>query len=247
MRFSVNQRTLVNTVLLVAVLVLIYFCSDRFDPGILARELNGWTSAVEAMLLPLIGVGVLSAAFVEAFKAVARPRAWYHRWKVLGWLNNDQESYDQLIKLATGGDESTLMFLPTDQLMGQINAAIQIALQDPGREEFQPLIRQVTKVARSSDVDGLLKEPTDDQRMELVPKILPFVQRNLDGLQLHIQTRWALKLQALSLVTSAVIVFLSLEGYRLPEMIVISLIGGMLAPIARDLVMAIRKARAESQ
>jgi hypothetical protein len=79
------------------------------------------------------------------------------------------------------------------------------------------------------------------------------VQRSLDGLMISAGFRWKLCLQIASIVLSALTVWVGLLLFvrepievfvrHLPVYVVISVLGGFLAPVARDLVAALQQLR----
>lgn len=246
----ITQQIWLTSILFIAAGILIILFSGNVSIGVLTDRLDMWTSAVKGLLLPLVAVGILTSALVEAFKSIAQPRAGYHRYKVLRWVNRDAGNYQTLVNLATAGDETTLMRLPTDQLMGQINAAVQIAvqavIQDPTQDAYASLIRTIGNVAPPNLVNALIgPDTTEEDRQRAAPRLLPFIQRRLDGLQLSIESRWKTYLQWLAVAVGAGIIFLTMfDEVNFITLVGMSLVGGMVAPIARDIVAAINNARA---
>jgi hypothetical protein len=169
-----------------------------------------------------------------------------------------------LVRLATSGDRSALYDLPIEQVTGQMNAAAQMVLDFPWRHEH--LFRCLAAQADVDDIRRLLdahppdrgprRELSAEDKSALIDarnRVTHQVQRSLDGLMISAGFRWKLCLQIASIVVSALTVWVGLLLFvrepievfvrHLPVYVVISVLGGFLAPVARDLVAALQQLR----
>ena len=161
---------------------------------------------------------------------------------------------DDLIELATTGDAHALFDLPIEQLCGQASAAAAQGLDYPARHE--DLLRCLAASADPRDVDLVLhapeQEPADVDaagaaRAALVDartRVMHQVQRSLDALQIAAGFRWKWYMQlaafGLSYTVTAIAVFAAEEagtiGDRLMLAVPLGLVGGFVAPVARDFI-----------
>jgi hypothetical protein len=167
-----------------------------------------------------------------------------------------------LLGLATGGDEHAFYDLSAEQLVAQMSAAAQITLDYPRR--YGGLIEILAAGADRADVEivcsvgspraavtsnGTLPADYTDARTRVGHRI----QRNLDGLQISMSDRWQLWLQSASLVVSVIIVEIAIlvqiaNGGKDPIAslaggLLVGIIGGYLAPVARDITAALQSLR----
>lgn len=169
-----------------------------------------------------------------------------------------------LVRLATSGDKSALYDLAIEQVTGQMNAAAQMVLDFPWRHEH--LFRCLAAQADVEDIRRLLdaRPPDGQPRRELAAedkaalidarnRVTHQVQRSLDGLMISAGFRWKLYLQVASIVLSALIVWVGLMIFvrepievfvrHLPLYVALAVLGGFLAPVARDIVAALQQLR----
>jgi hypothetical protein len=178
----------------------------------------------------------------------------------------DPERAEQdLIKLATDGDSKALYDLPIEQLCGQLNAAAQVVLDQP--REHPDLMRSIASVADPADIARVMfppreangprpPEPGDAQRrydsfIDARNRVTHQIQRAIDALQVSAGFRWKFYLQLASIVLSGIIAaigvwtFGNIPGFwqRLLTTLAVGVLGGFLAPVARDLVAALQQLR----
>jgi hypothetical protein len=162
-----------------------------------------------------------------------------------------------LVRLATGGDDAAFYDLPVEQMCGQISAASQIVLEFPQRH--QPLFGVLAAQALQDDVRAVLNPPVaaDEGGAELTAyrdarnRVTHHIQRSIDALQIALTFRWKFYLQLLSFGTSFLIAAAGIavmhDGAsavsKLFSMLVVGLVAGFVAPIARDLVAALQQLR----
>jgi hypothetical protein len=171
-----------------------------------------------------------------------------------------------LIRLATAGDESAFYDLAIEQLCGQMSAATTVVLDFPARH--RDLLTCLAAEADPDDRAALLRAaelgraalermrsdaPGDYQILvDARSRVTHQVQRSVDALQIAAGFRWKLTLQIAAFATSYVLTVVGLSLYRPPGTSVLTsaivsvplgLIAGFLAPIARDIVAIVSRAR----
>ncbi len=169
-----------------------------------------------------------------------------------------------LVRLATSGDRNALYDLAIEQVTGQMNAAAQMVLDFPWRNPH--LFRCLAAQADVDDIRRLLdaRPPERGPRpatsaedkaalIDARNRVTHQVQRSLDGLMISAGFRWKLYLQVASIVLSGLIVWAGLMLFvrepievfvrHLPLYLALAVLGGFLAPVARDLVAALQQLR----
>ncbi|HEU5138104.1 MAG TPA: hypothetical protein VFU13_23365 [Steroidobacteraceae bacterium] len=158
---------------------------------------------------------------------------------------------------------NALFTLELEKMMGQIQDAADIALNTP--EVHKELFLFLTSGARIDDVRTWVNasrltaaKQSDEMKkngVEAYGRLSKYVRRRLDGLQLAANYTWAKKNQWWSIVVGGILMAASLfylESLKPGEatnvtgwiqIIVASLLGGIVAPIAKDLVSALKKVR----
>lgn len=231
--------------------------------------------------LLLAAIGALSMAFIEVLKGVFALRRKFHRQQVKRWICNAQARRELLV-LATGGEEyaDVLYDLPTERMMGQIQAAANLSLEFPERYphayEFfadESLAvgavphtgesdRQIWEVyAQSVAKDGAKAADKDEEKgavnaraaQQARMRLGNLIARKLDSFQNRTQYLWARYNQFASILMGAGLsVFALSRGTRLDQsydyflLIGLSLLAGMLAPFAKDLVSALSGIRTKA-
>lgn len=177
----------------------------------------------------------------------------------------------ELVDLAAGGSELALLDLPVEQLCGQLNSASQVALEYPGRfpHLFDVLVSgaaagDVAVIARGNPVS--IDYPMQSRRtvppeldrkdpkqlyLEARARVGQYVQRSIDAIQIRLGARWKWWLQLASFASSAAITYAALRESADPihphwsilDVLAGCILGGFLAPIARDIVVAIQSQR----
>jgi len=172
-----------------------------------------------------------------------------------------------LIVLATSGDEQAFYNLPIEDLCAQIRDAVPVILDYPHLHE--DLFCCLASQASADDIRRLLDPPppetflkrgeqsTDDEKRVIreyaaaKTRLAAQVRCSIDAIETSIGFRWKYSLQLASLVLSAIIGVVALHLGAGPDRayptvgatIMIGLLSGFLAPVARDLVAAIEKWR----
>lgn len=195
-------------------------------------------------------------AVVEIIKFSTFRRA-FQRNQLRSWLaaapgvSDADEVLRQIVDLATAGNESALFDLPIEKLVGQIGAAAQVALTDVA---YRDVVLALARGARLSDIELIYEEVAPEQseravrRNEARNRIVQRVQRSLDAVQISIGNLWARALQILSVAISILVIVLAVSltkgwGAVTLPWLAVAVLGGMFAPIARDVVVAVQQLR----
>lgn len=172
-----------------------------------------------------------------------------------------------LINLVSSGDEEAFYYLPIEDLCGQIKSVASVVLDYPSLHEN--LLRCLANQANAKDIYVILHPPSPeiflkraDQSTEgekravkeyaaAKTRLALQVRCSVDAIQTSIGFRWKRWLQIASMFLSAALGMVALlvapgQDYPYPTLgatILIGLLSGFLAPVARDLVAAVEKWR----
>lgn len=158
-----------------------------------------------------------------------------------------------LVELATGGEANAFYDLAIEQVVAQMNAAAQIALEYP--HTHFPLLAVLSQGTNVSDVmrvvkraEAGLREP-DPIALDARNRVGHRIQRNLDGIQIALGSRWKLWMQLTSIGLTVAFVELAIVAnvrYNLVTLlvgVVLGIVGGYLAPVTRDVVATLQSLR----
>ena len=233
---------------------------------------NFWT----AFLLSVAGLGTLTMAILQAFKEGLPIRRWFQQYQMKQWLilhaslakaNFGQEpswteAQDQIVILSTDGDFGAFYDLEIEKLCGQLNAAIQIAIDSP--KSYPEFFSCIAARALKTDFDEVM-EDSYDARLPLNAeaisnleksrltrtqrytdaryRVIHQIQRAIDSFQIKTSFRWRWMFQIASFILSFLLA-LSVVKFNLDHFaatLMWAAIAGFLAPVARDLFAAIQK------
>jgi len=161
---------------------------------------------------------------------------------------------------------NALFALELERMLGQMQEAADIALSNP--TVYPQLYRFLTQGASEDDISNWQQEstrvPAEDsenrqamkQRVDAFSRLNKLVKRRLDSLQITMKYQWARRNQAWSIALGGALLFVSLAYIEISasawalinpltwlRIFVASLVGGILAPVAKDLVVALKKVR----
>jgi len=245
------------------------------DTNTIAATVESFSGKILDYALLLAAIGTIAMALLELIKSVTFWRRHFHRKRIERWLATAPDSkaaYQQLMLLAAGGLESAAVLYdqPTAKLMGQIQAAANVALDFPSKYlafyEFIAAAPQVRELRESGD-DARLWRKFSEERMEGRPRKVSaaddvqargaaqararlgnLVSRKLDVLQNQIEFAWARLNQLCSVLGGGVLlawILLKQQPAPSPQLVVLlSVLGGMVAPFAKDVVSALSGLRA---
>ncbi|HEY9198367.1 MAG TPA: hypothetical protein VIR60_03300 [Gammaproteobacteria bacterium] len=156
-----------------------------------------------------------------------------------------------------------LFALPFDRMMGHVQDAADSALNNPKR--YPSLFLFITTGADSDDVrhwfeqadvmpDGDMFDRADaKRRADLYARLNQLARRKIDGFQVFTEQRWVNWNQLWANVVGVAVLFIVLlwsrgkadgaEQLTWPVIFAFSLLGGVLSPVAKDIVTALSRVR----
>jgi hypothetical protein len=244
------------------------------DTNAIAVTVESFSGKILDYALLLAAIGTIAMALLELVKSVTFWRRHFHRRRVGHWLAGAPDANaaeQQLMLLAAGGKENAAVLYdqPAAKLMGQIQAAANVALDFPSKYaalyEFLATVPQARELRAGAD-DAKTWRQFSEQRMEGRPRkaiaddvqaraatqararLGNLVSRKLDVLQNNIEFAWARLNQLWSVAGGGALlawILLHQTPAPSPELVVLlSLLGGLVAPFAKDLVSALTGLRA---
>lgn len=138
--------------------------------------------------------------------------------------------------------------LEPSRMMGAIQDAGDMALAAPDR--YDALFRLITAGASADDIDAWAKKKVEvKEQAEAFARLRQIFKRKLDSFQLYTEQRWASYNQFAANVVGAIVMAAALTslnaelGLGPATIAFLSLFGGILSPVAKDLVAALRRVR----
>ncbi|MGA9033646.1 MAG: hypothetical protein WB402_14115 [Sulfuricaulis sp.] len=245
------------------------------DTSTIAVTVESFSGKILDYALLLAAIGTIAMALLELIKSVTYWRRHFHRGRLERWLATAPDSksaHQQLMLLAAGGpgNANVLYDQTTAKLMGQVQAAANVALDFPSKYpafyEFIAAMPQVRELREGAD-DAKIWLKFSAERMEGRPRKVSItddmqargaaqararlgnlVSRKLDALQNEIEFVWARLNQLWSVAGGGALlawILLNQKPHLSPDMIVLlSVLGGLVAPFAKDVVNALTSLRA---
>ncbi len=240
----------------------------------------GTASSAAPILLALSVAATASTAIIQLIKDLTAVRRWFQESWLDRWFTaritalsldppdparfptfNLGDLKRQIVELATGGDSNAFFDLPSDQLVAQLNAAAQSALDYPGVKFYYPVVAVLSQGVESADVEMVAQY--DSAREAIDPKVpnLAFtdartrignrMQRNLDGMQISLGNRWQFILQTAAFVASTAVIELAVLHYEsgtdtseaLILAVPIGFFASYLSPVVNDLIKGLQSLR----
>lgn len=237
------------------------------EADILQTMVTDFVDLLWPVVTALAAVGILSMALIEAWKSVRQPRRKYQKEKFEEWFRERAEksgkdanrALEDLVMLATAGNADALYELPVQRFTGQLNAALQVVLAYP--HKYSEVVAIMAWGADPDDIKMLLGPPPDPDDKSAVrdysaarTRVASVTQRSLDAIQIDIGNRWARRLHYTSVALSSVLIGAAavwwywgqvslLRPRDIVVWVIIAVVGGMVAPVARDLVTALKRVR----
>lgn len=234
------------------------------------NALSGLTDGGAGMaVLALAAVATVAMAILQIVKEVTPARRWFQcRW-MQRWMRTQSHAFDtlhtnetparkanadvaaqSLVELATGRLAEAFYDLTPEDMMQQANAAGQIMLDEANR--YLDLLYVLSEGASERDLGlieaGLPLSGSTQDYFEARARLTRRVVRNLEGARLAMSNRWKLWMQLAALLLTtlaveAVVVFSTNDTAVRWLAIPVGLVGGYIAPIARDLVATLQRLR----
>jgi hypothetical protein len=248
-----------------------------------AQEGLGQIAAViYPWVLSLSSIGALAMATIQTLKDLFPLRRFFQKRWIMRWLvvrakfapalsvgrpPDPKKAESDLVRLATSQDSKAFYDLPIEQLCGQANAALQVALDDP--QDHEDLIWCFGFLCDADDLNTLLRRPAretlaktqremstqEGQSVDAFSRartrVAHQVQRSIDGLQISAGFRWKWCLQFASIVICFIFTLIGLNYYsakmgisfNITNTLLMGILSGFLAPVARDLIAAVQQLR----
>ena len=230
----------------------------------------------------VVVIGLLSMVVIQMTKDFSPIRRWFQRPWIRHWIKHrlrprevqqlpqgnvekvwSVEGVEVNLLLCAGERRGKYLYdLPVEQLCGQINVALQAALENP--KENEGLIRVFARTASDHDLKAFLSTRpslvvSDDMPPGVREKIEEYaqarnhvahhVERAVDGLQIAMGSRWKLLLQSTSIGLCLFFAWLGIgmdwtsthHRAAIKDILAIGLVAGYLAPVARDIVARIQQ------
>ncbi|TXI35993.1 MAG: hypothetical protein E6Q59_10105 [Nitrosomonas sp.] len=229
---------------------------------ILSKSSESLGTAMLAYAAALAAIGTIVMAVLELLKAVLRLRYLFHHLQVGKWIGTNPELQKEFMALTTGdyGSKSALFDQPIEKLMAQVQAGANIAMDFPDRyPKFYTFLTRQFDLGRTKDAElwinyasglrkdtspGELPSASDEDREagKARARLQNVAARKLDAFQTETEYRWARTNQFVSIAMgSALIYYLLMDsstGQTLPltSIVIVALLGGMAAPVAKDMV-----------
>lgn len=238
-------------------------------------EATGWQ-----VVGAIAAAGTIAMAILQVVKELTPLRRYFQRWWIKSWIAARVDEFNRrrqskgvdstalteataektemlLVELSTGGDDRAFYELPIEQMVAQMNAAVQITLDYPKR--YYDLLVIVSEGAALDDVATVItssptgtrakKAPPSQHYLEARTRVSHRIQRNLDAIQISLGNRWQFCMQLTALLLSTLMLeaaVLSVAGTTIGTVVIallIGIVGGYLAPVTRDLVAALQTLR----
>ena len=223
--------------------------------------------------------GTLAMAILQLIKDLTPIRRGYQRQWLRKWIAQHASDFNNtlkaaairsdalpqaapaqaeflLIELATGGDDRAFYELAIEQMVAQMNAAVQITLDYPAK--YRELLVVLSEGADISDVAAVVNQSPEGKTRKATPtkdyleartRVGHRIQRNLDAVQIALGSRWQFWMQTMAVILSILVLeagVLMVVGPNPSAMLLavpVGVLGGYLAPVARDLVAALQTLR----
>jgi hypothetical protein len=215
----------------------------------------------------LAAIATITMTFLELIKAMGSLRAKYHERSVADWLHS-KDTFIELLVLSVADVESSkaLFDQPTDKMMGQIQAATNVAIDFPdlypNLYDFLTRVPQLKTRAHDKGVkEWGFKNHTEDkdvwqkfiskeeqssenevaQATKARARIDHFVSRKLDAFQTRTEYIWARRNQYYAVSAASCFLYSLLLYRHVPifPAFILAVFGGMISPLAKDVVSAL--------
>lgn len=240
-------------------------------PTELVSGLKAISTWVSNWGVPLAAIGTISMALLQTAKNIFPLRRRFQENRVKAWLGGRNQKHacgaeKDLVALVTSGDRDAFYNSDIDQICNQVKSALTAVLDYP--ELHKDLVECLASTAERDDICKLFHPPHADIFLKAATQSTPEERQKIreyavakirvgaemrcavDAIQNSISFRWKRRLQIISLFLSAGVGVIALQIGASPGlaptvggMLVIGLLAGFLAPVARDLVAAVENWR----
>jgi hypothetical protein len=226
-----------------------------------------WLSYVTALSI----IGGVTMALLQTIKDLFPVREKFQKYRLRKWMEEGaeeaREKFDNpnvsaaaaltdLVTLAVDGDDNAFYDLQIEQLCGQFTAALQIVLEFPPSHVH--LLAVTASKASSLDLNMILRPPPVPPTPEFLDarnRVTHQCQRAIDAFQISAGFRWKFYMQLTSLFLSIALTWIALDNKAIPwidgkpnntfTILFTAVVSGFLAPVAKDLLAVLQKARGQ--
>lgn len=232
--------------------------------GWITQYFDGVAKHLSAYVAALSILGGVSMALLQMLKDLLPIRQRFQKYYLSRWMKEGAAeaglpptaaatAENDLVKLAVDGDAAALYDLQIEQLCGQYTAAIQIVLEYPAN--YPDLLRVTASQAQPADVDAVLTGPAvavppAQAFLDARNRVTHQCQRAIDALQIAAGFRWKWIFQLASILLSVVLAWIAMSykptiAPNPVSVLVTALLAGFLAPVVKDLLAVLQKARGQ--
>ena len=235
----------------------------------LPTVVEGIAGIILSYAVVLAAIATITMALLELFKVVFSARRRFHERRLAEWVRSPA-AMDELLELtvADRGSAQALYDQPTDRMMAQIQAAAGVALDFPqrfpalfgfiastsrapasaadGGGTIEPSDAETWREFSARDVDATDVTPELRKATQARARLENLAQRKLDAFQTRTEYMWARNNQYVAVFAAGVFIFFALYNGLgdLLQVAVLSAVGGMVAPVSKDVVTALTNLRA---
>jgi hypothetical protein len=223
----------------------------------LLDRVGGWAAA---MLQAVASIAFMTMSLVQLGKELLPLRAVLHRRLLQRWLAGTlryTRDFDSQSRLSLEPDgmlrylfrqsaQREILGLPSEQLCGQLNAALELALAERSERDIA-IVRAIIAPFDSREIDRYLEglqsgETSGEEDQSKRTRVVLMVQRRMDALQIRLAGEWRRALRGASVLVSfaiatvGVLLFSPLTLSAAGFVCLASVFSGFFASVARDLV-----------
>lgn len=235
------------------------------DPNAVGDTLVAYFGAVSdhwlAYLMALATLSTLTMALLEAIKSLTPVRRYFHGRVVKKWLERQAtcvreepqapiiaaEAENTIIQMGADGERKAFFEMDGDALFQQLTQVLQLAVDYP--LNYPKVVTVVASRAAAHDMQVVLGKTSANEieRSDAQRRVRQQVLQGLAALQVQTAQTWKNGMRCASFAVSFSIAYLALwwgKGEKsLIEFALVALLSALLAPVARDLVIAVEKLR----
>jgi hypothetical protein len=241
------------------------------SPSELKDGLDVITGWVKTWGIPLAAIGTVSMALLQTAKNIFPLRQRFQEGRISVWLTKRNAgsagcAEKDLIALVAAGDKEAFYNSDIDVVCGQIKNVLTAVLDYS--QLHRSLVNCLASTAAAGDLEILFEPPDADIFLKATHQSTPEERAAIreyamaktrigaemrcavDAIQNSIAFQWKRRLQIISLFLSAIVGIVALELGAVTDIkptlgasLVIGILSGFLAPVARDLVAAVENWR----
>jgi hypothetical protein len=187
----------------------------KFNVDVINQGFVDFIHVFGPIAVALATVGVLTKAMIDFAKDVIPGRLWWQQRWIGTWIERkggSRQTVKALEQLAAAGDGRALYAQTSEKMVGLINAALQMALDNPRANKL--LIVAFAGGATQQDLDLVLAGREEIKEREYLARyvearnrVASHIQRSLDGILVAMSDQWSRRLQVASIIVSSVFIY----------------------------------------